>query len=228
MEERAGNYAVGSRSVTGNEGKCRIYDKHVLGICPKIPPLPVLVPLVIITFGTMVWRLHRRGEITVIRVAVVAIACVYGAGLLNSVLLPFPICTGAARDGLVSWRLFVQLIPLLTADPIGVVLNVELFVPLGALLPLVARVSSVRRAVTIGFLLSLGIELAQFVADITVSTGRVLDVNDLGGNTIGVFVGYVIFRVAVCVPAVARTAAAATWPAAPPPAEAIKPRATTH
>jgi glycopeptide antibiotics resistance protein len=198
----------------------------VLGVYPEIPALPVLVPLAIITFAGMVWRLHRRGAVTALRVAVVAIACVYGAGLLDSVLLPLPIRVGAARDGLVSWRLFVQLVPLLTVDPIGIVLNVALFVPFGALLPLVARVSSVRRAVLTGFLLSLGIELVQFVADVTVSTGRVADINDLLGNTIGAFAGYVIFRVAVCVPIVARIAVATAWPAAPPPAEAIKIRAT--
>jgi len=205
----------------------------VLGDQPEIPALPVLVPLAAIAFAALVWRLRRRGALTVVkaavlRVAVAAVTCVYGAGLLGSVLLPFPISVGAARDDLVPWRLFVQLVPVATADPIGIVLNVELFVPLGLLLPLIARVSSAGRAVAIGFLLSLGIELVQFVADITVSTGRVADVDDLLGNTIGAFAGYVIFRVAVRVPVLARIAAAATWPAAAPPAGEATARVTAR
>lgn len=179
-----------------------------------IPALPVLVPLTILAFSVLTWRLRVRGALTVLRVAVVGLACVYAAKLLSEVILPFPIRVGAARDHLVPWHLFVDTVPLLTAkaDPTGIELNIALFVPLGVLLPLVARGWSLWRVVTVGFLVSLSIELAQLVADVTVSTGRVADVDDLIGNTVGTFVGCLVFRAAVAIPAVARIAAAAAWP----------------
>lgn len=178
-----------------------------------IPALPVTFTLAIVAFAVVACRLACRRAVTAPQIAVAVVACAYGAALLNSVLLPFPIQIGAARDDLVSWRLFVQVIPMITAraDPIGIVLNVVLFVPLGLILPLFLRISSARRVAMTGFFLSLGIELAQFVADVTVSTGRVADVDDLLGNTLGALVGYAAFRIMVQLPTAARFAAAATW-----------------
>jgi glycopeptide antibiotics resistance protein len=107
---------------------------------------------------------------------------------------------------------FIQLHPLTTADPAGVRLNVELFLPLGVLLPLLMRTRSGIRVVTVGLLLSLSIELVQFLADITVSTGRVADIDDVLGNTFGALLGWLLFRVAMLIPPFARIAHAALWP----------------
>jgi VanZ like family len=177
----------------------------------QIARLPVLLPLTIVALAVMVWRLHRRGPITGPRVVAGVAACLYGDGVLNAVFLPFPIGTGP-----MGWRVWINLVPLLTADPIGIVLNVALFLPLGVFLPLIARVLSVPRVLLIGFLLSLSIELAQFVTDITVSTGRVADIDDVLSNTFGTLVGYLVFRLALRVPSAARLVAAGTWPAPPP------------
>jgi glycopeptide antibiotics resistance protein len=184
----------------------------MIGTESQIPALPVLIPLTIGALAVMVWRLHSRGAITLPRVTAGVAACVYGAGVLKAVLLPFPIVTGH-NDIRLGWRVYIHLTPLLTADPIGIVLNVALFLPLGVLLPLVARVSSVRRALLIGFLLSLSIEITQFVAVVTVSSGRVADIDDVLSNCFGTLVGYLLYRLAIRVPAAARLAAAATWPA---------------
>jgi hypothetical protein len=158
----------------------------------------------LLVFAALVWRLRRRGEVSVLGIVVAAVTCVYGAKVLNEVLLPFPIRVGTDRDGLAPWQVFVGLTPTFMADPIGVLLNAVMFVPLGVLLPLIARVRSARRAVLIGFLLSLTIELVQFAADVTISTARIVDIDDLWANTLGTLIGYAIFRVVVLLPGAAR------------------------
>ena len=90
-------------------------------------------------------------------------------------------------------RLNVNLIPLwditsgVRAYLINSGLNILLFVPLGFILPLLWKEFRSRRAMCLtGFLLSLGIELAQLLND------RVSDVDDLIMNTLGAFLGYAL------------------------------------
>ncbi len=138
-------------------------------------------------------------------------ACVYGVAVLNEVLRPFQI--GIDRRYYLGWRVFVHLTPLHGAEPKDLMLNALLFLPLGVLLPLLARVRSAGRVTLIGVLLSLAIETTQLVLDVTVSVGRVADINDLLGNTVGAFIGYLALRLAILTPPLARPAAAMTWPA---------------
>ncbi|WP_320668673.1 VanZ family protein [Patulibacter defluvii] len=172
--------------------------------------MPVLIPLTAVAFALAIRWLRRRDGLTVPRAVVAAVACVYGAGILSHVLLPYPIGTSSGE----SWRVWLHLTPFVDVvdDPIGIVLNVALFVPLGVLLPLIGGVRSLGRALLLGFLVSLGIEVVQFLSAVTVSEGRIADVDDLIGNSLGVLLGYVGFRLAVRVPAVARLTALATWP----------------
>ena len=90
-------------------------------------------------------------------------------------------------------RLNVNLIPLwditsgVRAYLINSGLNILLFVPLGFILPLLWKEFRSRRAMCLtGFLLSLGIELAQLL------NYRVSDVDDLIMNTLGAFLGYAL------------------------------------
>jgi hypothetical protein len=53
---------------------------------------------------------------------------------------------------------------------------------------------------------------------VTVSPGRVADVDDLIGNTVGTLLGYAVFALLVTIPAVAGLAARAAW--TPPPTAA--------
>lgn len=73
--------------------------------------------------------------------------------------------------------------------PVDTTLNVLLFLPLGALLPvLYAEYESARRVAGTAFLLSLAIELTQmFGLGIT-------DVNDLMTNTAGAYLGFLLYR----------------------------------
>ena len=64
-------------------------------------------------------------------------------------------------------------------------LNILLFIPLGFILPLLWKEFRSRRTICLtGFLLSLGIELAQLL------NYRISDVDDLIMNTLGSFLGY--------------------------------------
>ena len=180
---------------------------------PVIPTSTVVIPVSLVIFSAMALLLHRRRELTVGRLALAVITCIYASGVLQSVLLPFPIQVGASRDGMAPWHAYLQLVPFYDHDPTGYMLNVALFVPLGVLLPLVWRVLSVRRAVAIGFLASLVVELIQFILVISVTSGRVADVDDLIANTLGTLLGYAAFRTAHMVPALGQLMDATTWPA---------------
>ncbi|WP_122819081.1 VanZ family protein [Nocardioides pantholopis] len=182
----------------------------------QIPTLPVLVPLTAAAIAVAVWWLHGRGRLTAARAAVGVAVCCYGAAVLGHVLLPFPIDTSDSGP----WRVWLHLTPFVDVaeDPIGIILNIALFVPLGLLLPLVARVGSARRALAWGLVVSLVIETVQLAAALTVSPGRIADVDDLIGNTLGAVLGYATFRLLVRIPGVGRLAARAAWAPAPDPA----------
>lgn len=168
----------------------------------EVPTLPVLLPLTAVAIATLLWWLHRHGRLAALRSAVAVIACVYAAGVLAHVLLPMTIAPDDPRP----WRVWLHLTPFtdVAEDPIGIVLNVALFVPLGLLLPLLVGVASMRRAAVLGALVSLSIEAVQLIGAVTVSPGRIADIDDLIGNTAGTMIGYAIYSLLAMVPAVQR------------------------
>jgi glycopeptide antibiotics resistance protein len=176
----------------------------------KIKAIPVLAPVTLVALAVVIWWLRRQGSLTAPRVAVGVVACVYAAGVLGETLFPFRIDTSNEQ----SWRVWLHLTPFtdVVADPIGIVLNVALFMPLGIIIPLVAPLASVRHVLLCGFAASLTIEVIQFVGDITANTGRVADVDDLIGNTLGTLIGYIVFRLIALIPAASRIAARSSWP----------------
>jgi VanZ like family len=177
---------------------------------PEIPVLPPLVALAVIAFAVLLRGLHRRAGVTLPRVVVIAVASVYGAGVVANTL--FPMALGTGDDGLPWWST-LNLTPLVNTEPFDMLQNVVVFLPLGVLLPLVARISSLPRVLLCGFLVSLTMETLQFVNAVTVHGGHASDVNDLLANTLGAPIGWLVFRLALRVPALRRWAGAATWPA---------------
>jgi hypothetical protein len=176
----------------------------------QVPVLPVVVPLGVLVLAVLLWRLHRRGALTLPRAAVGAVVAVYVAGVVANSL--FPVFLG--KPATLSWWQVPDLVPVAGYEVRDLLENVAVFVPLGVLLPLVARVRSLPAVVVRGFLISLAIELLQWVNAVTVQGGHAPDVNDLASNTLGALLGYLVFRVALLLPAAARLARAATWPAA--------------
>ena len=179
----------------------------------EVPVLPVVVPLGLLVLAVLLWRLHRRGALTFPRAVVSAVVAVYVAGVVANSL--FPVFIGKPH-GETAWWEVPYLVPFVGYEARDLVENVAVFVPLGVLLPLVARVTSLPRVVLYGFLISLTIELLQWVNAVTVAGGHAPDVNDLLSNTLGTPIGYGIFRLALLLPVLGRLARAATWP---PPAQ---------
>ncbi|MFI2752002.1 VanZ family protein [Cellulomonas sp. P22] len=176
----------------------------------EIHALPVAALLTAAGVVAVWWRLRRRGAFTALRAAAGAALCAYGSVVLTAVLLPIAIGR-PGRDQ--AWFTFLNLTPLVNTDPADMLQNVVLFAPWGVLLPVVARVRSVRHVLLCGLVASLTIETLQLVVDVTLGGGHAADVNDLLANTLGAVVGYGILRAAMLVPALARLADAATWPA---------------
>lgn len=80
------------------------------------------------------------------------------------------------------------------ADFKNTILNIVLFVPLGIMLPFLwKKYSTLRATLVFGFSMSLAIELLQIL------TYRATDINDLIANTIGVVLGYFVFRLTSCI-----------------------------
>lgn len=190
----------------------------------EIPALPIVAPVALLAFGALLWRLHRRSALTALRALVAAAVCAYVAGVVVNTV--FPIYRSVPDYGQ-PWTDHLNLTPLSDTDAADMVQNVLVFLPLGILLPLVLRVRSVLGALAGGLALSLTMELAQLLNAVAGHGGHVADVNDLGANTIGAVVGFLLFRLARALPPIDRLATAATWPAAddfgddvekPPPA----------
>ena len=175
----------------------------------EVPVLPVVVPLGLLVFAALLWQLRRRAALTLPRAVVCAVVSVYVAGVVANSL--FPIFIGKP-SGLSEWWEVPYLTPLVGYEARDMLENVEVFVPLGVLLPLVARVTSLPRVVVYGFLISLTIELLQWVNAVTVQGGHAPDINDLLFNTVGTPIGYGLFRIALLLPVLRRLARSATWP----------------
>jgi glycopeptide antibiotics resistance protein len=104
----------------------------------EISALPVVVPLAAAAFAGVLWRLHRRAAMSVPRIVVAAIICVYGAGVVANTL--FPVYIGG-DDSHQSWRVFLNLTPFadindLLANTLGAPIGYAIF---RAALFLVAR-----------------------------------------------------------------------------------------
>lgn len=91
------------------------------------------------------------------------------------------------RDGLIS----NSLRPHLNSGAINIVGNIAVFIPVGILIPLISRrVSTFKVTILLGFTASLVIEILQFLF----AEGRIMDIDDLILNTLGVAVGWVVYK----------------------------------
>lgn len=80
----------------------------------------------------------------------------------------------------------------LNAGAINIIGNIVVFIPVGILIPLISvRVRSFKVTVMLGFATSLAIEILQFLF----ARGRRMDVDDLILNTLGVSMGWGVFKV---------------------------------
>ena len=92
------------------------------------------------------------------------------------------------------WWVVFQWVPF-DVPPVGFVLNVVMFVPLGLLLPaLWPRTGSLGRIFWWGLAASAAIESTQLLLWLTLGNFRMVDVNDLIANTGGALLGLLALR----------------------------------
>lgn len=103
------------------------------------------------------------------------------------------IIVGTPAYSYIVWDPTINYIPFSDfsmSNMIGMALNIVMFIPFGAFLPIYFKYfRKARRTVLAGFLMSLSIEVLQLF------TFRATDVDDLMMNTIGALAGYGIARI---------------------------------
>lgn len=67
--------------------------------------------------------------------------------------------------------------------------NIVFFIPLGLFLPFVMKKSALWKTVLIGFIVTILVECSQMF------TSRCSDINDIIANTLGTFVGYILYSI---------------------------------
>lgn len=161
------------------------------------PVLPLLFAVYAATMATLWWRGRRY---TLPQYAAMTAFVAYGLVVVGFVLLPIhvtlPVDANIAQylSG-ARWRGGWNIVPFIHADARQFLMNVALFVPLGILLPLLlVRYESAVRVVRAGFMLSVAIEVAQYVIYVAFASGRSTDIDDVIANTLGAVVGYLVFR----------------------------------
>lgn len=156
----------------------------------EIPALPILVPL---GFALMVvsWAvLRRRGELNPWRLGATWLGGWYAVAVLGATMLPMPLAWGTGDPQLYR----ILLVPFALARLDDFVLNVAMTLPLAALLHVVFGVRERRRVVRTGFAVSAAIESVQLFLILFLHGNRWADINDLIANTLGAWLGWLIFR----------------------------------
>jgi glycopeptide antibiotics resistance protein len=178
----------------------------------EVPALPVVAPAAALTFGVLVWRLHRRGEMSLLRALVAAALCIYGAGVVANTVFPIFL---DMPGGVQPWSTSISMRLFDDYEVADAVQNVVVFVPLGVFVPLVVRIRSLWRVAAVGVLFSLLIETVQFFSDHYLHGGHVADVNDLFFNALGAPLGYGLLVVATRAPVLGDLVRRARWPSTP-------------
>ncbi|WP_083448975.1 VanZ family protein [Actinoplanes rectilineatus] len=158
-------------------------------VIPALPTMPLLGVLAMVV--TCAW-LHGRGLLSAPRVAAGWFAGWYAVAVVGATMLPMPLTWGSGTGGPELFRFL--LLPVLDMRPMDFVLNTVMMLPLGTVLHTVFGVRGRRRVVLTGFLVSLTIELTQAFLILTLHGNRWADVNDLMSNTLGTFLGYLVFQ----------------------------------
>jgi glycopeptide antibiotics resistance protein len=115
-------------------------------------------------------------------------------GVMHFVFFPIDVNIGIYANQ-TPWYQSIQWIPLLTVDAPSFLLNIELFMPLGFMLPFIKPwIHSMRTAASAGLALSILIEITQLMLRVTLGNGRSTDLNDIIANTTGSVLGFVILN----------------------------------
>lgn len=167
----------------------------------EVPVLPVVVPLGLVFFAWLLWRLHERRLFSVPRALVAAALAVYAGGIVANTV--FPIFLHAPSNG-EPWSPAVAVIPFFDYEVGDAAMNLLVFVPLGMLMPLILVRPTFARILLISAAISLAIELAQLAAQGLFEGGHIADINDLFFNAVGGVLGYGLFMLLSRIPRLSR------------------------
>jgi glycopeptide antibiotics resistance protein len=160
----------------------------------EVPVLPVVIPVAVVIFVGLLWRLRRRGLLTAARVAVALALCVYAAGVVGNTVFPIFLAKPA---GDAPWTAYLALLPFTDYELEDAIMNILVFVPVGILVPLLIARASWWRVAAVAAAFSLAIELAQLAASAFLGGGHITDVNDFLSNVAGGLLGYGLFLAAL-------------------------------
>lgn len=171
-----------------------------------VPYMLIALPIfVFIRLGLNFYRQDKTKKINIFREITLLIFALYIVGLASQTIIPrFEF--GANGFGIVgAYQNRYNIIPFLVFKEtyqaifndnyfnyfvINFIGNILLFIPFGFFLPLLwIKMRKLHKTIILGFLLSLTIEIIQF------PLFRGTDIDDLWLNTLGVLIGYYIFRI---------------------------------
>ena len=148
---------------------------YVIGVAP------VLILTLLVVMPLVSAALHRRGLLTPWRLLTAGTFAVYLEAVLTATMLPLRVDVGPMAPPPPHWQDTFNLVPLITAEPSGMLLNIAMTIPLGLL-----------AAALVGAAVSTTIELLQLAGNIAFSTGRTTDINDVIANTLGAVLGWLL------------------------------------
>lgn len=168
-----------------------------------------VLPLVFVGYVAVMaalWAMGRRYSVW--QYAALTALAIYALVVAGFVLLPLYVNL-PIHDNITSyfmyqrWRFGLNLVPLLHVHAPQFAMNVALFMPLGVLLPLLyIRMASLGRVARFGLMASVAIEVAQWLIQVVLGTGRSTDIDDVLANTLGAMLGYGVFWLATRLPPV--------------------------
>ncbi len=176
----------------------------------KVSALPVVIPLGVVVFVLLCWRLQATRRFTLPRAAVAAALAVYGAGIVANTVFPI-FLNPPPRDR--SWWSGVVLTPFVDYEVGDAVTNVIVFVPLGVLIALVLQRPNWLPVLAAVVCSSLAIELTQLAVQDLAGGGHIADIDDLIFNTVGGMVGYAALLVLLRLPGGSRLVSHFRWAA---------------
>ncbi|MDM5299939.1 VanZ family protein [Bacillus pumilus] len=166
-----------------------------------------LVYFIICGFSLMIFVYQLiRGTMNKISFLSYILFSVYVASLVSLTFFPFPyqkkLIEIMIEDNLGTIHNFIPFKTIFGSLELGltsfikqIIGNVLLFLPLGFILPILFSFHQLRKVIYIGFLVSLSIELIQFGLGLIIGYNyRSFDVDDLITNTVGTFIGVIIYQ----------------------------------
>lgn len=178
----------------------------------EVPVLPIVIPLGIAIFIALLWTLRTRGRITLPRASVAAVLALYVGGVVANTVFPIFIHVGTWPDR-GPRPLSLWLVPFVDYGLEDALINIAVFVPLGALIPLLTARPSWWRVMAIVAGASLTIELLQMATAGLAFGGHIADINDWMTNVVGGVIGYGLFVLVTRSRRIAGVVERFRWPA---------------